>query len=222
MKEQEIRIAIIHGDRLYRESLGQCLAQRPDMVVVSNSSSLTPSDDSLVTCDPEILLVQFGLHRSQIGLAIPQATIRDVKRIIVAVPDTEDDILSCMEDGAAGYVLVDSSLEELIITVQAAINGETLCSPRIANLAFQRMSALARRPSSIPAQEGTYLTKREAEIANLIDEGLSNKEIAMRLHIEVSTVKNHVHNILDKLHIHNRHSAVKYLKGHSIPSGSCL
>ncbi len=222
MKEQEIRIAIIHGDRLYRETLGECLAQRSDMAVVFSDASLATWDQSWGVCVPDILLVQFGMDCLQIGLAISQGTLREVKRIIVGVPDTEDDILSCIEDGAAGYVLLDSSLDEFIINVQAVINGETVCSPRIASLAFRRMSALARRPSSAPAQEGTYLTKREAEIANLIDEGLSNKEIAMRLHIEVSTVKNHVHNILDKLHIHNRHSAVKYLKGQSIPSGSCL
>ena len=93
------------------------------------------------------------------------------------------------------------------------MRGQTLCSPRIANLAFTRMSVLARQHTPMQvAPSRTCLTKRESEITKLIDEGLSNKEIAVQLHIEVSTVKNHVHNILDKLQIHNRHSVAKSVK----------
>ncbi len=119
------------------------------------------------------------------------------------------------------YSSVDASLDDLLNNIHAVMRGETVCSPRIASLAFDRMAALSRRVSAVKvsANNEACLTRREAEIAQLIDEGLSNKEIAVRLHIEVSTVKNHVHNILDKLHLHNRYSAVKYLKEQTAPSG---
>jgi DNA-binding NarL/FixJ family response regulator len=142
------------------------------------------------------------------------ALTQQIKTIVVGVPDAEEDILDCIErNGAAGYLLASGSLEELFTNIRAIMKGETLCSPRIASLAFHRMSRLARQMrASVPPTTGTCLTHREAEIVKLIEENLSNKEIAARLHIEVSTVKNHVHNILDKLQLPNRHSAVKHLR----------
>ena len=74
------------------------------------------------------------------------------------------------------------------------------------------MSRLAHQRGNVRAGNGIGLTRREAEIVALIEKGLSNKDIAVRLQIEVSTVKNHVHNILDKLQLHDRHSAVQYVK----------
>jgi len=184
---------------------------------VYSASSLATAIHAWPACDPDVLVVQFGIRLEQTECQTLLETWPDLKRIIVGVPDTEEDILSCIEeDGAAGYLLLDGSLDELIINLHAVMNGETLCSPRVASLAFRRMSALARRSSIVPEQQRMCLTRREAEIAKLIDDGLSNKEIAIRLRIEVSTVKNHVHNILDKLQLHNRHSAVKYLKAHAM------
>lgn len=143
-----------------------------------------------------------------------------MKVIVVGVPNREEDILACIEsEGAAGYLSVDSALSDLMDNIKAVMNGETLCSPRIASLAFDRVSELTRRIENNHAGDRTRLTRREAEIVSLIDAGLSNKEIAVRLSIEVSTVKNHVHNILDKLQLHNRYSAVKQIKEQGILAG---
>jgi len=140
--------------------------------------------------------------------------------IVVGVPNTDENILSCIEeDGAAGYLLTDASLDDLVNNVQAVMRGETLCSPRIARLAFNRVFKLMRQVNYYDRpHNGASLTRREAEIINLIEKGLSNKEIALQLHIELSTVKNHVHNILDKLQLHSRHSAVKYAKAQGLIS----
>lgn len=102
------------------------------------------------------------------------------------------------------------------MSINAVMRGEVLCSPRIARLAFDRVSTLARRVDHGYTINEGRLTRREAEIVRLIDDGLSNKEIAARLHIELSTVKNHVHNILDKLHLRNRYSVVKYAKAQGL------
>lgn len=135
----------------------------------------------------------------------------------IEVPDTEDAILSCMEaGGASGYLLAGASIQDLVENIKAIMRGETLCSPKIASLAFGRASRLARQIGILQSTNGTCLTRREGEIVLLIENGLSNKEIAVRLHIEVSTVKNHVHNILDKLQLHDRRSAVKQLKDQSL------
>jgi DNA-binding NarL/FixJ family response regulator len=186
------------------------------MAVVAAYACLEANGEDLLNSSPNILLKQLGMGRSQAESGVLY-TCPGLKTIVIGVPNIDGDILSCIEKvGAAGYVLTEHSLDDVVCNVLAVMNGESLCSPRIANLAFSRMSTLARQPSTnMPAQNGACLTRRESEIARLIDQGLSNKEIAARLYIEVSTVKNHVHNILDKLQLHNRHSAVKYLKDQS-------
>ncbi|MFO0729708.1 MAG: response regulator transcription factor [Nitrospiraceae bacterium] len=219
----EIRLALVHHDRLYRECLAEYLALREEMVIVCNCPSLESAAHDLFEFTPDILLLNYENSRSHFELTLLERVDFTAKTIVVGVPNTDADILACIEElGASGYVLIDDSLGDLIENVHAVMNGQTLCSPRIANLAFSRMSALARRQASLLANspKGTCLTRRESEIAQLIDDGLSNKEIAARLHIEISTVKNHVHNMLDKLQIRNRHSAVKYLKSHNIPTVS--
>ena len=221
MQPEVIRIAIVHSDRLYRDSLTHCLGQFDQLSIVACVGSLHGEWPVMLACDPNLLIVQFGImHRDGVPSGL-RAAISSIKRIVIGVPDSDEDILSCIEvEGAAGYVLMDASLDDLLQNIRAVMRGESLCSPRIAGLAFGRMSALARE-NEVKANSNydTCLTRREAEIVRLIDEGLSNKEIANRLHIEVSTVKNHVHNILDKLHLHNRYSAAKYLKEQTTASG---
>ena len=214
MEAHEIRIAIVHDDRLYRECLAQFLSRQNDMDVVCSSSYLCADHYTWLTCAPTVVLAQFWMNRSQPEIDVSQIRAHSAKKIVLGVPDTDGDILSCIEQvGASGFVFADDSPVDLIEQIHAVMRGQTLCSPRIANLAFTRMSVLARQHTPMQvAPSRTCLTKRESEITKLIDEGLSNKEIAVQLHIEVSTVKNHVHNILDKLQIHNRHSVAKSVK----------
>lgn len=145
-----------------------------------------------------------------------------IRTIVIGVPDREEDILACIEGvGAAGYLLMDARLDDLLNNIHAVMRGETLCSSPGANLAFNCVTRPARRIDA--GQSGTgngiCLTRRETEIVSLIEAGLSNKEIAVRLDIEVSTVKNHVHNILDKLQLHDRYSAVKHIREQAILAG---
>ena len=115
---------------------------------------------------------------------------------------------SDLEAGVAGYVLPDGSLDDLIIAVESAVRGELYCPPRVSFTLLRRLGALA---ASLRDDEGKAthsplraLTGREREILHLVDDGMTNKGIAGRLVIELATVKNHVHNILKKLHVHRR------------------
>src|SRR2546421_13075479 len=128
-------------------------------------------------------------------------------RSSLSVREGEDhgDVLASAEAGAIAYVPREASLEDLVAVIECAVRGEAVCSPRVAGALLRRIAVLATdgRSDRVPAR----LTKREREIMGLIDEGLSNKEIAKRLRIEVATVKNHVHNILEKLQVHRRGEA---------------
>lgn len=224
MQSDAIRLALVHRGGLYRDCLYHCLAQTESISVVHCASGLDPESWAVIrSYGPDLLLLEFGLCRRQGCRQSAEqmcAASSAMKVIVVGVPNREEDILSCIEsEGAAGYVSVDSTLSDLMDNINAVMNGETLCSPRVASLAFDRVSALTRRIENGHAGDRTRLTRREAEIASLIDAGLSNKEIATRLHIEVSTVKNHVHNILDKLQLHDRYSVVKRIKEQTIPIG---
>jgi DNA-binding NarL/FixJ family response regulator len=122
----------------------------------------------------------------------------------------EDQVVACAEAGIAGYVDRDASLRDLVATVRSVARGELLCSPRIAARLMRRVAELADQPR--PPQTPAHLTRREREVVALIDEGLSNKEIAQRLNIELPTVKHHVHNVIEKLGVRSRLQAAAHVR----------
>lgn len=222
MQIPEVRIAIVHRNQLLRESLTCCLSQSSPFCVVHMASQLYEAGKDLAAQNLNLLIIEFALLRQledeqllRIG-SLPLG----VKVLVIDVPEREEDILYCIEvGGASGYLVQNASLKELERNLAAIVRGETVCSPRIAHLTFCRMALSARQAVGSGVGNGVPLTRREVEIVGLIEEGLSNKEIATRLNIGVSTVKNHVHNILDKLQLHNRHSAVKFIRTQAILTG---
>src|SRR5262249_26134757 len=143
---------------------------------------------------PAILLFRMSARN---GLPTLQAIARsapEVRVIVLGVNDAEEEVVRYAEAGAAGYLLQDGSLNELVATIVSVAEGETLCSPRVAAALLRRLAALAADRHSSVAH--ARLTAREQEIMQLVGHGLSNKQIAQRLSIEIWTVKNHVHNIL--------------------------
>jgi DNA-binding NarL/FixJ family response regulator len=136
-----------------------------------------------------------------------------VKLVGLGLAETEESVLTYAEAGFAGYVPREAPLEDIVAVVRGIARGEVRYSRRIATALLRRLAngAVSGRPESA-------LTRRETEIAGLIDEGLSNREIAHRLTIEVATVKNHVHHLLEKLQVHRRGEAAARLRRHLSPS----
>jgi DNA-binding NarL/FixJ family response regulator len=118
--------------------------------------------------------------------------------------------MACVECGVVGFVPRDASLSDLVSTIESALCGEANVSPRLAASLMRRLASIARQRS--PAAVATHLTQREQEILAMLGEGLSNKQIAARLIIEVATVKNHVHNILSKTKLNRRSEAAALLR----------
>jgi DNA-binding NarL/FixJ family response regulator len=138
----------------------------------------------------------------------------DATRVVAfGVADEWEDVLACARAGAVGFVTRDSHISDLLAAVTSAYRGELICSPRMAARMFEHMNALLA--GTAPGAENRELTLRELEIAELLQRGLSNKEIAHKLFIEQATVKNHVHNILSKLQVTRRGEAAARLRRHS-------
>jgi two-component system NarL family response regulator len=206
-----IRIFIADDNRLLREGLASMLADIDDITVVGMASSGSQALDQIKLLHPEVALVDIGMPDKD-GLDVTQTLHKDlpaVKVIILGMPDLTDEIMACIEAGAAGYVLKEASFDYLVESIRSVQRGESFCSPRMAASLFSRVAELARE--RIP-ESSVKLTPREVEVINKIADGLSNKEIAEQLYIEEQTVKNHVHNILDKLQLHNRLEAVQYAR----------
>jgi DNA-binding NarL/FixJ family response regulator len=140
------------------------------------------------------------------------AAAPDVKLVVLAVPEVEGEVIAFAEAGASAYVTPDGSIDDLASVVLSVERGEVLCSPEMAAGLFRRVGVLARESQLDPIEE--KLTTRELEVLRLIEEGLSNKQIATALSIELPTVKNHVHRILEKLHVKRRSEAAARARRH--------
>jgi two-component system, NarL family, nitrate/nitrite response regulator NarL len=202
-----LSLVIVAPVRLYREALANTLSVPPFVVAASVarvSEALPVVEETrphVVAIDPrDASLCDFHeIRRLSPGTRI----------VAIAVSD-DTDVLPYAEAGICGYVPADASLNDLILVIHDAMKGEMRCSPRLAGSLLRRLWSLA--PATAAASPHTVLTCREQEIAALIGKGLSNKDIAVRLHIEVATVKNHVHHVLEKLQVHSRAQALTRLR----------
>jgi DNA-binding NarL/FixJ family response regulator len=137
------------------------------------------------------------------------------KVLVLGLAESKEEILQYVESGAAGYVLQDDSVDDLLTKIRTTHNGEALISPEIAAVLISRVSELAQLTPQEEdrLEDPAALTPREREILDLIGQSLSNQEIADHLVIEVGTVKNHVHSILQKLNVSSRQEAAAYVSG---------
>jgi DNA-binding NarL/FixJ family response regulator len=206
-----IRVLIVAHIRLYREGLAQVLTREPTLSVVGMAASREEAVAAARALQPDVLLLDLAMTESRDLVRQLQAAGSSVKVVAIGLIEVEGEVLSCAEVGVAGYVPREGSLEDLVAAVESVGRGELLCSPQIAGTLLRRLAALARERG--PESEGPRLTHREREIVGLIDRGLSNKDIARQLCIEVATVKNHVHNILEKLSVRRRGEAAAKVRG---------
>ncbi len=216
----ELSIAIVHHHRLLREALAVGLSQNA-LPVSYQAYDVEQLSADIRGPSPDVLLAEASrpLDKCLDCLRRFRCVAPECKVIMLEVPNEDETILSCIEvGGISGYVVEEGSFNDLIRTVRAISAGESICSPRLANLAFTRISALANRIYDRRTSKVSGLTRREQDIIEAIERGLSNKEIARELQVEVSTVKNHVHNILDKLQLRDRRSAARFAKEHGFVS----
>lgn len=204
------RLLIVGEIGLYREGLAFALSRYGDFQEVLTASDISAALRWIHESPPDVILVDLAMSN-------PLATIRSLAQVAGAgvlvaltVPDASADIIACAEAGADAYVTRTGSLDDLLVTILAAKRGELRCSAKVAGALFRHLSSVKTKTHATDQLQ--MLSPRERQILHLMEEGLSNKEISRSLGIEVATVKNHVHHVLEKLSVRRRGEAAALLR----------
>src|SRR5512134_871548 len=202
-----IRILIADDHAIVREGLRALIATEPGLKLLDEASDGVQAVDKALALRPDVILLDMMMPRKD-GLG----AIRDIihenpnARILVLTSFAEDEkVFPAIKAGALGYLLKDSSPQELLQAIRNVYNGEASLHPTIARKLMRELN----QPASLPPTTDP-LTEREVEVLRLVAQGLSNDEIAQKLVVSERTVRTHVSHILDKLHLANRTQMALY------------
>jgi DNA-binding NarL/FixJ family response regulator len=211
-----IRVVIVVAVRLYRDGLSAAFESAPGFELVGAGADPPRAEELVRSLRPDVILLDVGGADGRAVIRAVRAAHRGVRVVILGIEEREEQLIPLLEAGAAAYITREARLEELLDVARRAVGGEALCSPRVVASLLARLAELAQQRQAAD----TELTPREREVVGLIDRGLSNKQIARQLCIEVATVKNHVHNILVKLQVERRGAAAASLRQPSARASS--
>ncbi|MGA8258366.1 MAG: response regulator transcription factor [Nocardioides sp.] len=209
-QEEPIRVLVVDDQELFRRGLTMLLAVEPGLEVVGEAGDGVEGAALAESAAPDVVLLDVRMPKKsgiEACLSIKEA-VPSAKIIMLTVSDEEADLYEAVKSGASGYLLKDSSIEEVAQAIRVVAEGQSLISPSMAIKLideFKQMSKPERTTG--PALR---LTDRELEVLRQVAQGHSNKEIAALLFISENTVKNHVRNMLEKLQLHSRMEAVMY------------
>jgi len=204
---ETIRVVLADDHPIVREGLRALLATEPDMIIVGEAKDGDEAVFKARTLQPDVILLDLVMPRKDGLIAISEIT-HDLPgvRILVLTSFAEDEkVFPALKAGAAGYLLKDASPQELLQAIRDVSRGESALHPTIAHQLLREFRQPVDPTSATPS-----LTEREREILLLVAQGLSNLNIAEQLVISERTVRSHISNILEKLHLSNRTQAALY------------
>lgn len=206
-----IKILVFHRNCLFRDCLTSFLTSACEYAALAVDHTRAEQPDALCTESAELILLDLNLPDN---LAVEVTKfVRETRpniKVVLLVPEDHRELVTCISAGVHGCVLESSSLPELEQAIEKVLLGETICSSAFAATMFMELSRIAESPVwKIPtAMAECRLTTREQQVLELMAGRKSNKEIAKELSVSLFTVKNHVHNILEKLNVESRLDAV--------------
>lgn len=202
---ERIRVLVVDDHILFRKGLIGLLSARKDIEIVGECNDGAEAVERARELLPDIVLMDIRMPGLN-GIEATRRITREMphaKVVMLTVSEEDEDLFEAIKSGARGYLLKNMEPEELYPLVRAVAAGGAALSPRMASKILEEFNrAPVREQEGLPQEE--VLTEREKEILQLLKEGLGNKEIAHRLSISESTVRNHIHNVLYKLHLDNR------------------
>jgi DNA-binding NarL/FixJ family response regulator len=205
-RAKPIALVLIDDNRLLREGLTAMIHSQPGFKVLAASADADEALEQVREAKPDVVLIDFGLEdHDPLGLtATVHKEVPEAKVIVMGLLSTQGDVADYVRAGASGFIMKDASLEVLFDTIRAVAGGRQVLPLALTTSLFEQIASRAAKLPPPEIIESVRLTNREQQVVALLGEGLSNKEIATRLHIAVHTVKSHVHNVLEKLAMRSR------------------
>ena len=209
---ETLRVLVCDDHALFRRGLQMVLEQEPDLELVGEAAD---GEEVVVRAQelmPDVILMDVRMPRMsgieaarEIKEALPH-----VKILMLTISDDEADLYEAIKAGASGYLLKEIPIEEVAQAIRSVWAGQSRISPSMASKLLTEFAAMSKATEEKPQMPSPRLTDREMEVLRLVAQGLNNRDIAATLFISENTVKNHIRNILDKLHLHSRMEAVVY------------
>ncbi len=212
METNQIRVLIADSHDLFRQGLASLLSRQPGVTVVGEARNGEEAMAMTSDLQPGVLLMEMHMHKSE-GLSTVVEIMEKHPTVSVAIltsSEEDTDLLAAVKAGVRGYMLKNSSLDELVRAVHALAQGGAYFSSTMFTKVLQEFTHLSRRRDLQEVKGIDALTEREKDVLRLVAKGCTNRDIAGELIITENTVKVHLRNILDKLQLRNRQQAAAY------------
>ena len=211
-ESEKLRVLVVDDHALFRRGLQMVLEQEPDLELVGEASDGAEAVEMAQESMPDIILMDVRMPKRS-GIEAT-AQIKDlmphVKILMLTISDEEADLYEAIKAGASGYLLKEIPIEEVADAIRSVWAGQSRISPSMASKLLNEFAAISKASTEKLEIPSPRLTDREMEVLNLVAKGMNNRDIAKELYISENTVKNHIRNILEKLHLHSRMEAVVY------------
>src|SRR6266540_2711763 len=207
-----IRVLIVDDHALFRRGLQMVLEQETDIAVVGEAGDGQEAVEKAGETMPDVVLMDVRMPKRG-GIEATKAIkelMPHIKILMLTISDEEADLYDAIKAGATGYLLKEVSIEEVGSAIRSVQTGQSLISPSMASKLLSEFATMVKRADEKQTVPQPRLTDREMEVLKLVAKGRNNRDIAKELFISENTVKNHIRNILEKLHLHSRMEAVVY------------
>jgi len=205
-----MNIIVLTPVRLLGDGLAACFVSRPDMQAIAVVNDLASLRDKLSTTETHVVLIDVTQGVDLFDVRGIASNWPDVPLVALGLNEQRQEVIRCGRSGFAGYIARDASIDELCNSLSEIVAGRLACPPEISGSLLRAL--FRREPNSAGPDLSLALTRREAEVLELLGRGFSNKEIANDLCLSVATVKHHVHHVLEKLQLQRRAQAMRRVR----------
>jgi len=217
-----IKVLLVDDHKLFREGIKSLLDLRDDIQVIGEANNGKEAILKARHYKPDMILmdIRMPVMDGVDAIKMIKSEMSCIQIVVLTVSDEDSDLFGAIKAGAQGYILKNTSSDDLVRQLKAVMEGESALSGAMATkilAEFNNFLLISENQGKVEQEEA--LTDREIGVLQLIGKGYTNKEIATDLYITESTVKKHVRNILDKLHLRNRVEVALYAKNIDIVKG---
>lgn len=207
MSKKTIKLLVVDDQTIVRKGIRALLEQVDDIRVIGEAADGEEAIAQTKALDPDVILMDLMMPKMDGITAIQEIQAGQFRARIIALTSfvTEDKVFPAIKAGAMGYLLKDSEPQDLITAIRKVNRGEPSLHPIVAKMVLEELGRPVKQPLTPDP-----LTEREVDIVRLVAQGLSNRQIAEQLVIGEATVRTHVGNVLNKLHLANRVQATLY------------